>query len=313
MAARPLSLTKSPLNKSPLSKSPLSKSPKKTLGKGGSQMSIPRLTGDGIIMAGELYYFHQILRNEPTHDFTEDDYQITYSQSHYLVYGLMIYHLLVSKNEREIMVIGDRYHIDVSEFEDDLDYGEWEDYPKEFIIYVFRKIAGQVADVDLSEEFFDETISDLVENGYLTYSQNPFIGYFTPYKILNYDYVNNNLPENSDIMRMRGDTALDGENGFIICNLGIFGEIEEDSNFSWDEIVNRLSFLVGADIGEVEMTTIAGGDRENPEYLGAINRRDYTLDIVKNLERIIRRMIDTKYIKYQGRVAYKIELESEKF
>ena len=313
MAARPLSLTKSPLNKSPLSKSPLSKSPKKTLGKGGSQMSIPRLTGDGIIMAGELYYFHQILRNEPTHDFTEDDYQITYSQSHYLVYGLMIYHLLVSKNEREIMVIGDRYHIDVSEFEDDLDYGEWEDYPKEFIIYVFRKIAGQVADVDLSEEFFDETISDLVENGYLTYSQNPFIGYFTPYKILNYDYVNNNLPENSDIMRMSGDTALDGENGFIICNLGIFGEIEEDSNFSWDEIVNRLSFLVGADIGEVEMTTIAGGDRENPEYLGAINRRDYTLDIVKNLERIIRRMIDTKYIKYQGRVAYKIELESEKF
>lgn len=204
------------------------------------------------------------------------------------------------------------FDIDVSEFEKELDYGKWEDYPKEFILYIFWKFTRQFADVDLSEEFFDETISDLVENGYLTYSQNPFIGYFTPYKILKYDYVNNNLPENSNIMRMRGDTALDGENGFIIYNLGIFGEIEEDSNFSWDEIVNRLSFLVGADIGDVELR-LPGWDRENPEYLAAIEARDETFYIVKNLERILTRMIDTKYITYQGRVAYKIEIESEKF
>lgn len=100
MAARPLSLTK----RSPLNKSPLSKSPKKTLGKGGSQMNIPRLTGDGIIMAGELDYSMSILRRESDHDFTEDDYQITYSQGHYLVYCLMIYHLLISKNQKNRLV-----------------------------------------------------------------------------------------------------------------------------------------------------------------------------------------------------------------
>ena len=306
MAARPLSLTK----RSPLNKSPLSKSPKKTLGKGGSQMNIPRLTGDGIIMAGELDYSMSILRRESDHDFTEDEYQITYSQGHYLVYCLMIYHLLISKNQKKIGLFD--FDIDVSEFEDELDYGKWEDYPKEFILYIFWKFTRQFADVDLSEEFFDETISDLVENGYLTYSQNPFIGYFPPYKILNYDYVNNNLPEDSNIMK-EGDTAEDIENGYIIFNLGL---IDIDpfivQNFGWDEIVYILSHLVGAYIGQVELS-LPGRNRENPEYLGEINRRDYTLYIAQNLERIIRRMIDTKYITYQGRVAYKIEIESEKF
>ena len=331
MAARPLLLTKSPPNKSPLSKSHLSKSPlskspftklppnkshpsksppnkslrRKTLGKGGSQRNIPRLTGNGVIMAGELDYIVKHLEPGPIYDITEDIYPITSSIGHYVVYGLMIYNWFVSTNIDANNFLG--HYIDVSEFEEGLDYGKWKDYPKEFIIYFYRKITGPSSDVELFEEVFDETLGDLVENGYLTYSRDPFVGYFTIYKPPTYNYKNRLPMYSSQITR--DDTVEDMENGHITS---ILGENASMSNYNWDDILLEFSGKVRSCLFEVDPRSggLIVGSRE---HLDELDKTEDTFYILKNLENIIMRMIDTKYIKYKGWMCYRIEIEKKIF
>ena len=319
MEARPLLLTKSPLNKSPLNKSP-----KRMLGKGGSQISVPRLTGKGGILVAELSYIITRKRADPAYDYRKDDYRHRFIFgeiyfAHYVVTGLMIYGLLLSDKNGDGFYDFYRHIMDPVEFEKkDLDGGDWKDHPKEFIIYFFRKLTNsQEPKVIELIDSFEDNIDYLVKNGYLTYNPEPFTGYFTIYEPLNGEHIRR-LPYGRDYMS-RDDTRKDAANGYILHRMSTLGGDDIFKNCDWNEIVHIFSKAMVAEIfnlvefggyDEDDEDDGQGGGEDEFQALSSLEESKY---MIKNLEIFIKRMIYTKYIRHQRTRQFIAKIEVEEF
>lgn len=275
---------------------PLTKSPQKTLGKGGSQMSIPRLTGKGGMMVAT---FINDMKNIIVSGRGWSEVNI----KTYVLYGLLMYHRLAGSNETEIDFFG--VIINIEEFERKYGMESFVNSPREFIIYMWRKASWFPPNfyrrVDQS---FDRSVEFLQEEGYISYDPDPFTGYFTVYMPSDYDKTTHWLPVYTNSM-FQNETQEDLENGHVLDRISPHFQIT-----NWHEMINLFSLGMENDIDEFRNVH----DVESEEYIIYKDMVQDDINIIENLENIIGRMIDTKYINFSksGFFVAKIEIESER-